>query len=170
MQQVVDRVLALPEDARLTIAAPLRQGHGGGFEKELARLRKDGFVRVQIDGVLRDLGEEITLDAEAHAHSIEVQVDRVRVKGSCAAAHRRGHRARVQTERRLRAAFTPRTASTGWPRSVWSASDTGESYPRAHAAHLLVQQSGGRVSRRAVDSASRRSSSPSWWCPIERCR
>ncbi|MET0343502.1 MAG: excinuclease ABC subunit UvrA [Polyangiales bacterium] len=81
VEQVVDRALALPADARLTIAAPLPESDAATAARELARLRKEGFVRVAVDGVVRDLGEEITL-APKKKHVLEVQVDRVRVKDS----------------------------------------------------------------------------------------
>jgi excinuclease ABC subunit A len=81
VQQVTDRVLALPEDARLVIGAPLVRGQRGDFAKELARLRKDGFVRVDIDGVTHELGADITLE-KSREHTIVVQVDRVRVKSA----------------------------------------------------------------------------------------
>ena len=81
VDQVVDRLVSLPEDARLTIAAPVARAQQGGMGKLLARLRKEGFVRVAIDGAVRDLGEDIELD-ERRPHDVEVHVDRVRVRGS----------------------------------------------------------------------------------------
>jgi excinuclease ABC subunit A len=81
VQQVTDRVLALPEEARLVIGAPIVRNQKGSFEKELARLRKDGFVRVDIDGTTHDLGADITLDKNRE-HTLVVQVDRVRVKSA----------------------------------------------------------------------------------------
>jgi excinuclease ABC subunit A len=81
VDQAVDRVLALPEDTRLVIGAPVARAERGGLEKLLARLRKDGFVRVAIDGQVHDLGEEIRLDPK-RAHDVEVHVDRVRVKSA----------------------------------------------------------------------------------------
>jgi excinuclease ABC subunit A len=81
VEQVVDRVLALPEETRLVIAAPVARAERAGLDKLLSRLRKDGFVRVAIDGVLRDLGEEIRLDPK-RPHDLEVHVDRVRVKSA----------------------------------------------------------------------------------------
>lgn len=127
VQQVVDRILALPEDARLIIAAPLIKDTVGGFEKELARLRKDGFVRVQIDGSLRDLGEDIVLDP-SRKHSIEVQVDRVRVKGS--SRQRIGEA--TELAYKLSGGFAHFTTEGGFD---WLASErlvcaeTGESFP-----------------------------------------
>ncbi len=81
VEQVVDRALGLPEDARLTIAAPLAARDAEAVGRELARLRKEGFVRVALDGVVHDLGEEIAVDP-AREHRLEVHVDRVRVKAS----------------------------------------------------------------------------------------
>ncbi len=127
VQQVVDRVLALPEDARLVIAAPLVKDAPGAFEQELARLRKDGFVRVLIDGALRDLGEDIELDPK-RKHSIEVQVDRVRVKAS--ARQRIGEA--IELAYKLSQGFVHLTTEDGF---AWLASerlvcvDTGESFP-----------------------------------------
>src|SRR5688572_10907 len=81
VQQVTDRALALPEDTRLIIGAPLVQNQRGDFAKELERLRKEGFVRADIDGVTHDLGGDVTLDKNRE-HTIVVQVDRVRVKSA----------------------------------------------------------------------------------------
>ena len=76
VSQIVDRVLALPERTRVYILAPIARGKKGEFRKELAELRKAGFVRVRIDGELRDLADDITL-AKTHKHTIEVVVDRL---------------------------------------------------------------------------------------------
>ncbi len=71
VQQIVDRVLALPERTRLHILAPIARGKKGEFRKELIELRKAGFVRARIDGELRDLADDISL-AKTHKHTIEV--------------------------------------------------------------------------------------------------
>ncbi len=81
VQEIVDRVLALPEDARVTISAPIARDVVGNLEKELATLRKDGFVRASIDGEVVDLGEVTRVDAK-RAHTLEAQVDRIRVRGA----------------------------------------------------------------------------------------
>jgi excinuclease ABC subunit A len=81
VEAVVDRALSLPEDARLTIAAPLPAADAEGLAKEITRLRKEGFVRVALDGKVHDLGEDVPLPRRG-AHKLEVHVDRVRVKGS----------------------------------------------------------------------------------------
>jgi excinuclease ABC subunit A len=79
IQQIVDRILALPEKTRLHILAPVVQGRKGEHRKELLELRKAGFVRVRVDGEPRDLGEEIVLDRK-RAHTIEVLVDRLIIR------------------------------------------------------------------------------------------
>ncbi len=79
IQEMVDRVLALPEGARFSVLSPTIRDRKGKLDKELAQLRKDGFVRARIDGAVRDLGDEIELDKKA-AHTIEVYVDRLSVK------------------------------------------------------------------------------------------
>jgi excinuclease ABC subunit A len=81
VEQVVDRVLLLPEETRLTIAAPLPKGDAAAVERELLRLRKEGFVRVAIDGVVHDLGEEPKVSPKG-VHTLEVHIDRVRVKAA----------------------------------------------------------------------------------------
>ncbi|MDX2166239.1 MAG: excinuclease ABC subunit UvrA, partial [Deltaproteobacteria bacterium] len=79
VSQIVDRVMALPERTRVHILAPIARGKKGEFKKELADLRKAGFVRVRIDGALRDLAEDIAL-AKTQKHTIEVLVDRLVIR------------------------------------------------------------------------------------------
>jgi excinuclease ABC subunit A len=79
VQQIVDRVLELKDGTRFSVLAPVARGRKGRFEKELAEWRKQGFVRVRIDGETRDLGEEIDLD-KAKPHDVDVFVDRLAVK------------------------------------------------------------------------------------------
>jgi excinuclease ABC subunit A len=79
VQQIVDRVLAMPEGTRLQVLAPVVRGRKGAFAKELAEWRRDGYVRATIDGAVRDLGDEITLD-KARAHTIDLHVDRLAVR------------------------------------------------------------------------------------------
>jgi len=79
VQEIVDRVLALPADARITISAPIARDLVGDLERELAALRKDGFVRASVDGVTHDLGETVRVDPK-RAHTLEAHVDRIRVR------------------------------------------------------------------------------------------
>ncbi len=78
-QQIVDRVLDLGEGTRASILAPVTRGRKGGLKVELDRLRRDGFVRVRIDGEVIDLGDEIVLD-KARPHDLDVVVDRIAVR------------------------------------------------------------------------------------------
>ncbi len=76
VQQMVDQLYELPDGTRLMILAPLVRDRKGEHEKVLAGAKQAGFVRVRVDGELRDLDEEITLDKK-FKHSIEVVVDRL---------------------------------------------------------------------------------------------
>lgn len=79
-QQMVDQILALPEGTKIQILAPIVRGRKGEYRKEFRDLQKQGYVRVRIDGELRDLGSGIELDKNKK-HDIEVVVDRLIVKG-----------------------------------------------------------------------------------------
>jgi excinuclease ABC subunit A len=79
VQQIVDRVLALPEGMRLSILAPIARGRKGELKLELERLRREGFVRTRIDGSIIDLGDEIELD-RSKTHDLDVVVDRLVLK------------------------------------------------------------------------------------------
>src|SRR5262249_58939260 len=78
--EVVDRIRELPEGSRIQVLAPVARGRKGEFRRELQELRRAGFVRVRVDGQVHDLEEELTL-AKYQAHTIDVVVDRVVVKG-----------------------------------------------------------------------------------------
>src|SRR5215470_10577514 len=78
VQQIVDRVLGLPEGARFSVLAPVVRDKKGEYKKELEDLRKQGFLRVAVDGDLIDLAESgIPKLDKAKKHSIEVYVDRL---------------------------------------------------------------------------------------------
>jgi len=79
VQQVVDRLLALPDGSGIHVLAPIVRDRKGEYRKELLDLRKAGFVRVRVDGRLRDLAEDITL-AKTVKHTIEVLVDRLVIR------------------------------------------------------------------------------------------
>src|SRR4030043_266168 len=79
LQQMTETLLRLPKGTPLTVLSPIVRGKKGEYRKELEELRKDGFVRVRIDGQLRDLSEEIRLDKNKR-HEIDVVVDRLLVK------------------------------------------------------------------------------------------
>jgi excinuclease ABC subunit A len=80
VQQMVDAILGLPEGSRLLLLAPLVRERKGEHQKLLDDVRKQGFVRVRLDGEVRDLDEEIRLD-KYKPHTLEVVVDRLVVRG-----------------------------------------------------------------------------------------
>ncbi|HEY2845289.1 MAG TPA: excinuclease ABC subunit UvrA [Bryobacteraceae bacterium] len=77
--QILEQVMALGAQERVMILAPIVRGRKGEYKKELDKLARQGFVRARIDGVLRQLEEEITLDRRKN-HTIEVVVDRLLIK------------------------------------------------------------------------------------------
>ncbi len=79
VQQVVDQITALPPATRLQILAPIIRGRKGEYRREFDHLRKNGYVRVKVDGTVRDLSEQIVLDKNKR-HTLEVLVDRLEVK------------------------------------------------------------------------------------------
>ncbi len=79
VSQMVDQVMAMAEGTKLQLLSPMVRGRKGEYKKELAQLRKDGFVRVVVDGVQYDLSEEIPLDKN-RKHDIDIVVDRLIVK------------------------------------------------------------------------------------------
>ncbi len=79
VQQIVDRIMSWPEGARLHVLAPIVRDRKGEYRKELADLRRAGFVRVKIDGKLVELGEEIALNKNQR-HTIDVIVDRLAIR------------------------------------------------------------------------------------------
>jgi excinuclease ABC subunit A len=79
VEQMVDRILGMPEKTRLLLLAPIVRGRKGEYRKELKQLQADGFVRVRIDGELYELAEPPALDKNKK-HTIEVVVDRLVVK------------------------------------------------------------------------------------------
>lgn len=79
VDQIVDKIMTLPEKTKIQIMAPIVRGHKGEYVKELDSARKSGFVRVRIDGSVYDLSEEIKLDKNKK-HNIEIVVDRLVIK------------------------------------------------------------------------------------------
>ena len=79
VQQIVDRIRSWPEGTRLHVLAPIVRDRKGEYKKELADLRRAGFVRVKVDGELLELSEEITLNKNQR-HTIDVMVDRLAIR------------------------------------------------------------------------------------------
>ena len=79
VDQMVDHIMALPERTKLQLLAPVVRGRKGTHAKLLDQAKRSGYVRVQIDGNLYELSEEIKLDKNIK-HNIEIIVDRLVVK------------------------------------------------------------------------------------------
>ena len=79
IDQIVDRVLALPEKTRIQVLAPVVRGRKGEHQKEFEAARKSGFVRARVDGLVYDLNEKIQLEKNKK-HNIEIIVDRLVIK------------------------------------------------------------------------------------------
>ena len=79
VDQMVDRIMALPERTKIQVLAPVVRGRKGTHEKLFAKAKKSGYVRVIVDGNLYDLSEEIVLEKNIK-HNIEIVVDRLVVK------------------------------------------------------------------------------------------
>ena len=79
VDEIADKVLAMPEGSKLLINAPVVRGRKGEYTKNLESYRKSGYGRVKIDGIVYDLQEDIKLDKNVK-HNISVVVDRLVVK------------------------------------------------------------------------------------------
>ena len=78
-QEIVDQVMRLPRDSRIIILAPVIRGRKGEHKDILQKAKKDGFVRVRIDGTIHELERSVSLDKK-RAHTIEIVVDRLVLK------------------------------------------------------------------------------------------
>ena len=79
VDQMVDQIMGLPERTKIQLLAPVVRGRKGTHAKLLEHTKKSGYVRVQIDGSIYELSEEIKLDKNIK-HNIEIIVDRLIVK------------------------------------------------------------------------------------------
>ena len=79
VDQMVDQILALPEGTRIQLLAPVVRGRKGMHQKLFEQAKRSGYVRVQVDGNIYDLTEQIPLDKNIK-HNIEIVVDRLVVK------------------------------------------------------------------------------------------
>ncbi len=79
VDQLVDQILKNPENKRIQILAPIVQNRKGEHKEELDEARNEGFVRVKINGLMRDLSEDIKLDKKSK-HTIDIVIDRLVLK------------------------------------------------------------------------------------------
>ncbi len=80
IEDMVDRILSLPEGTRLQLLAPIVRGRKGEYKKELEDMLKEGYVRARIDGEMVDLSEQIPDLERYKQHTIELVIDRIVVK------------------------------------------------------------------------------------------
>ena len=126
-EQMMHLILAEPEGAKYTLYAPIARSRKGELKLELAKLRKEGFVRVRLDGTLLELADDILPDAKK-THDLDVVVDRltvnsasrVRLSDSLALALKMGDG---------RAIFAPEQADERWLSERFSCTDCGTSLP-----------------------------------------
>lgn len=79
VDQIADRVMELEKGTKIQIMSPIVRGRKGEYAKELENIKKQGYVRVRIDGIMYDLSETVKLEKNKK-HSIEVIIDRLVVK------------------------------------------------------------------------------------------
>ncbi len=81
LQQIVDSILEFPEEAKIQVLAPVVRGRKGEYKEVFKEIKREGFLRVRVDGEIREIDEDIVLDKNKK-HEIEVVVDRLVVKES----------------------------------------------------------------------------------------
>ncbi|MFU0781769.1 MAG: excinuclease ABC subunit UvrA [Thermoanaerobacterium thermosaccharolyticum] len=79
VDQMVDRIMKLNEGTRIQVLSPIIRGRKGEYQKLMEDIKKSGYVRVRIDGIMYDLSEEIKLEKNKK-HTIEVVIDRIIIK------------------------------------------------------------------------------------------
>ncbi|EPR14104.1 excinuclease ABC subunit UvrA [Ruminiclostridium papyrosolvens] len=80
VDQMVDQIISFEEGTRIQLLAPVVRGRKGEYHKLIEDAKKDGFVRLRVDGQLVDINDEIKLDKNKK-HNIEIVVDRLVVRG-----------------------------------------------------------------------------------------
>ncbi len=79
VDQIVDKIMELPQGTKIQLLAPVIRGRKGEHVKEIEHARKAGYVRIRADGIIYDLSEEIKLEKNKK-HSIEIVIDRLVIK------------------------------------------------------------------------------------------
>jgi excinuclease ABC subunit A len=98
VEKIIDAVTSLPDGTRLMLLAPLVRGRKGEYRNIFEEMRRAGYVRMRVDGVVRDLSEEIELD-KYKIHTLEVVVDRLVIRHSGDDANGSGASLRLVAER-----------------------------------------------------------------------
>ncbi len=79
VDQIVDKIMELPEGSKVQLLAPIARGKKGEYQKELDSARRSGYVRVRIDGITYDLAERIKPEKNKK-HNVDIIVDRIIIK------------------------------------------------------------------------------------------
>lgn len=79
VQQITDAAMALPQETRIQVLAPIVRGRKGEYRKELQNAGRQGYVRARVDGVMHDLSEPVAMDKKKK-HNIEIVIDRLVIK------------------------------------------------------------------------------------------
>ncbi len=98
VEKIIDAVTSLPDGTRLMLLAPLVRGRKGEYHNVFEEMRRAGYVRMRVDGEVRDLSEEIELD-RYKIHTLEVVVDRLVIRHSGDEASNSGGNLRLVAER-----------------------------------------------------------------------
>ncbi len=93
-QEIVDAIEALPSGSRILVLAPVVRGRKGTYQAVFEEIRKAGFVRARVDGVVHSLEDEITLDRYKQ-HDIDAVVDRLVISNDGTAEDRKSARSRL---------------------------------------------------------------------------
>ncbi|HEY1387978.1 MAG TPA: excinuclease ABC subunit UvrA [Ktedonobacterales bacterium] len=109
VEKIIDAVTSLPDGTRLMLLAPLVRGRKGEYRNVFEEMRRAGYVRMRVDGEVRDLSEEIELD-KYKIHTLEVVVDRLVIRHSSDEANNSGANLRLVAERPV--AYVAESAQT----------------------------------------------------------
>ena len=82
IDEIVDKIMSLPEGSKIQVIAPIVRGQKGEFSSVLNELKQEGFIRVRIDGTIYNLDEDDIELKKTHKHTIDVVVDRIVIKES----------------------------------------------------------------------------------------
>ena len=141
VDQIVDHVLELAPGTKFQVLAPVIRGKKGENQKLFETAKKNGYVRVRVDGIIYDLSETITPEKNKK-HNIEIVVDRLVVKEDI---RKNGSQIRMETalnlSKRSRADRHLLTAASWCSAKIMPVTDCGYQYRRACAADVFLQQS-----------------------------
>jgi excinuclease ABC subunit A len=170
VQDMVDRVMAMPEGTRAYLLAPIVRDRKGEYRKEFLELRKQGFQRVKVDGAFHELDARPTLDKKFR-HDIDVVVDRIVVREGMETRLADSFRTALDLARRHRGAGT--ATAEGEPERI----TFSENFACPVRASPSPRSSRGCFPSTPPSAPARPatgwgwscSSTNAWWCPTRRC-